>query len=315
MIHVSENSELEEVFGDKDVADVMDHKEITLPRLNSMLLCQLPSLSKFCPVGYHFIFPSLSDGTLIINRCPKMSTRFSLGEDGCVHAKAKKFVQIESTILWENPVLFNLICLLLLYLHNAIYDCGELEEIIAEEDEENQILFFQNLLHIHVQCCPKIRRLFAITVAPRLQKLEGIFAFANYELEEVFGDKDVADVMDHKEIELPQLDSLYLCALPSLTKFFPVGYHFVFPTLKDSLTIGNCPKMSTRFSMGEDGCVHAKAKALKMGSQDQIAEFPSEPSIDIIRWGFDVIKESLPLYIENDDQSIKQKEEEINTET
>ncbi|KAJ0101997.1 hypothetical protein Patl1_04192 [Pistacia atlantica] len=82
-----------------------------------------------------------------------------------------------------------------------------------------------------------------------------------------------------------------------------------------ALVIKGCPKMSTRFSMGEDRCVHAKAKPLKMGNQDQIADFPSEPSIDIDCFGFDQIKQSLPLYIENDDQSIKQKEEEINTET
>ncbi|KAJ0102002.1 hypothetical protein Patl1_04197 [Pistacia atlantica] len=75
--------------------------------------------------------------------------------------------------------------------HSNIYDCGELEEIIVEEDEENQILFFQNLLEIVV--------------------------------------------------------------------------------------------------------------ALKMGNQDEIADFPSEPSIDIECFDFDEIKESLPLYIENDE--------------
>ncbi|KAJ0044734.1 hypothetical protein Pint_04131 [Pistacia integerrima] len=114
-----------------------------------------------------------------------------------------------------------------------IYDCGELEEIMVEEDEENQILFFQNLLQIVVGRCPKIRRLFAITVAPRLQKLERIHACYNSELEEVFGDKDVADVMDHKEIVLPQLDCLTLIHLPSLSKFCPVGYHFIFPSLSN----------------------------------------------------------------------------------
>ncbi|KAJ0101999.1 hypothetical protein Patl1_04190 [Pistacia atlantica] len=104
-----------------------------------------------------------------------------------------------------------------------IYECGELEEIIVEEDEENQILFFQNLFAISVVSCPKIRRLFAITVAPRLQKLKEIFVYDNSELEEVFGDKDVADVMDHKEIVLPQLHWLYLNQLPSLSKFCPMS--------------------------------------------------------------------------------------------
>ncbi|KAJ0046888.1 hypothetical protein Pint_04126 [Pistacia integerrima] len=166
-------------------------------------------------------------------------------------------------------------------------------------------------------------------LTPRLQKLKEIFVYDNSELEEVFGDKDVADIMDHKEIVLPQLDDLYLEELPSLSKFCPVGYHFIFPSLSDImalLVIKGCPKMSTRFSMGEERCVHAKAEALKMGNQDQISEFPSEPSMEIHCVGFLEIKESPPSRItdfvnstkrdsEKDEQSINLEEEEINTET
>ncbi|KAJ0102001.1 hypothetical protein Patl1_04196 [Pistacia atlantica] len=195
-----------------------------------------------------------------------------------------------------------------------IFDCGELEEIIVEEDEENQILFFQNLLQIYVERCHKIKRLCSITAAPRLQKLKTISVRDNSELEEVFGDKDVAEVMDHKEIVLPQLDWLRLHQLPSLTKFCPVGYHFIFPSLNCLLMIKRCPKMSTGFSSGQDGSVHAKAKPLKMGNRDEIADFPSQPSIDIEYYDYQ-IQERLPRYIENDERSIKQKEEEINTET
>ncbi|KAJ0101998.1 hypothetical protein Patl1_04193 [Pistacia atlantica] len=68
--------------------------------------------------------------------------------------------------------------------------------------------------------------------------------------------------------------------------------------------------MSTRFSMGEDRCVHAKAKKI----ETELGHI-SEPSMEIYCVGFDAIQRKLPLYIENDEQSINQKEEEINTET
>ncbi|XP_031261912.1 uncharacterized protein LOC116120111 [Pistacia vera] len=195
----------------------------------------------------------------------------------------------------------------------SICDCGELEEITVEEDEENQILFFQNLLRIVVVRCPKIRRLFAISVAPGLQKLEHLCLRENSELEEVFGDKDVDDIVDHIEFVLHQLERLLLHQLPSLTKF--CRYHFIFPSLNRLLIIKGCPKISSRFFLDQDHSVHAKANALTMGKEDEMAEFPSEPSIEISCFGYRNIQESLPLYIEKDEQSINQNEEEINIET
>ncbi|XP_031278790.1 probable disease resistance protein At4g27220 [Pistacia vera] len=259
----------------------------SLPNLKTLELGYLPELEGLCSKSPTLVLSLENLTTLDLWHCDRLRNIFS-------PSLAQNLSQLQRL---------------------SIYECEELEEIIVEEDEENQILFFQNLLEIDVVRCPKIRRLFAITVAPCLQKLERIHVYENSELEEVFGDKDVADVMDHKEIMLPQLDWLCLPQLPSLSKLCPVGYHFIFPSLSRLLVINGCPKMSTRFSVGEDRCVHAKAKPLKMGNQDKIADFPSEPSIDIKCFGFDQIKQSLPPYIENDDQSIKQKEEEINTET
>ncbi|KAJ0045028.1 hypothetical protein Pint_04138 [Pistacia integerrima] len=209
---------------------------IKLPKLKVLRLDGLASMISFCPENFHSSWPALENlTTLFLFHCNWPRNIFS-------PSLAQNRSQLQRL---------------------SIYDCGELEEIIVEEDEENQILFFQNLLQIYVVRCPKIRRLFAITVAPHLQKLKEIFVYDNSELEEVFGDKDFADVMDHKEIMLPQLDWLELEQLPSLTKFCLVGYHFLFPSLRyGPLVIKGCPKMSTRFSMGEDGCVHAKAKVL-----------------------------------------------------
>ncbi|KAJ0028032.1 hypothetical protein Pint_36470 [Pistacia integerrima] len=86
-LSVEDNSELEQIFGDNDV---IDENEIQLPRLQSMWLEDLPRLTNFCQVDYHFIFPALD--VLKVRRCPKISTRFSRDEENkSVHAEAKVF--------------------------------------------------------------------------------------------------------------------------------------------------------------------------------------------------------------------------------
>ncbi|KAJ0027720.1 hypothetical protein Pint_36482 [Pistacia integerrima] len=82
-----DNSELEQIFGDNDVIDA---KEIQLPRLQCIILEDLPRLTNFCHVDYHFIFPAPPLDYLTVGRCPKISTRFSWDEENkSVHAEAK----------------------------------------------------------------------------------------------------------------------------------------------------------------------------------------------------------------------------------
>ncbi|XP_031274950.1 probable disease resistance protein At4g27220 [Pistacia vera] len=179
-----------------------------------------------------------------------------------------------------------------------VYDCEELKEIIAEDDEEDQSvlkdnlqpLFFQNLLEIIVVRCPKLRRLFPVTMAQGLQELEKIFVFDNSQFEEVFGHENVAGIMDHKRIVLRQLNWLSLKALPSLTNFCQEGYHFIFPSMSSKLgsvlIVKDCPKIATRFSLGEDKSVHAEAKARKL----------RKPYIEIECYS-DQIRQRLPPYV------------------
>ncbi|KAJ0088135.1 hypothetical protein Patl1_33132 [Pistacia atlantica] len=86
-LQVTDNSELEEIFGDNDV---IDEKEIQLPRLQIIYLGDLPRLTNFCHVDYHFIFPTPPLRQLEVKRCPQISTRFSWDEKNkSVHAEAK----------------------------------------------------------------------------------------------------------------------------------------------------------------------------------------------------------------------------------
>ncbi|KAJ0087949.1 hypothetical protein Patl1_33160 [Pistacia atlantica] len=87
MLQVIDNSELEEIFGDNDA---LDEKEIQLPQLWDITLEDLPRLTNFCCVDYHFIFPAPPLFDLRVLRCPKISTRFACDEDNkSVHAEAK----------------------------------------------------------------------------------------------------------------------------------------------------------------------------------------------------------------------------------
>ncbi|TXG46634.1 hypothetical protein EZV62_027867 [Acer yangbiense] len=79
--------ELEQIFNEDDAADMTSHREMVLPQLQKLTLQELPSLVNFCPVGYHFIFPSLS--SLVVKECPKITTRFSVDQNRSVHAEAE----------------------------------------------------------------------------------------------------------------------------------------------------------------------------------------------------------------------------------
>ncbi|KAK0600110.1 hypothetical protein LWI29_011736 [Acer saccharum] len=79
--------ELEQIFNEDDVADMTNDRKMVLPQLHKLTLKQLTSLINFCPVGYHFIFPSLS--SLEVTKCPKLTTRFSVDQNKSVHAEAK----------------------------------------------------------------------------------------------------------------------------------------------------------------------------------------------------------------------------------
>ncbi|KAJ0087649.1 hypothetical protein Patl1_33119 [Pistacia atlantica] len=86
-LRVTDNSELEQIFGDNDV---IDEKEIQLPRLRDIFLKDLPRLTNFCHVDYHFIFPTPPLLELQVKGCPQISTRFSWDEENkSVHAEAK----------------------------------------------------------------------------------------------------------------------------------------------------------------------------------------------------------------------------------
>ena len=75
---------------DQNETSVKYEKEMLMfPELNGLFLEGLPSLTSFCPVGYHLVFPSLD--FLKIEGCSKMITSFTIDSTLSVHAKTKVF--------------------------------------------------------------------------------------------------------------------------------------------------------------------------------------------------------------------------------
>ncbi|XP_031248206.1 uncharacterized protein LOC116105978 [Pistacia vera] len=140
-----------------------------------------------------------------------------------------------------------------------IRECAELEQIIDVKDgEEVGANLLQTLLVIEVEKCHKLKNLFPISIARGFQQLESLTVVDNSELKEIFGDNDV---IDEKEIQLPQLEYIILEDLPRLTNFCHVDYHFIFVAPPfEFLGVQRCPKISTRFHGMKNKSVHAEAK-------------------------------------------------------
>ncbi|MBA0673247.1 hypothetical protein Goklo_029485 [Gossypium klotzschianum] len=144
-----------------------------------------------------------------------------------------------------------------------IYDFEELEQIIEKDQTPSQhhlqLVCFPNLSSITIISCENFRCLFPITLAhgglPKLYRLE----LENItQLEQVFGGEDVSED-EEKVIHLPRLTYLQFDDLPNLVSFNPVGYHFVFQSLR-CLKVKGCPNVTTRFSVDSKQSVHAKTQ-------------------------------------------------------
>ncbi|TYJ39137.1 hypothetical protein E1A91_A04G045900v1 [Gossypium mustelinum] len=147
-----------------------------------------------------------------------------------------------------------------------ISDCEELEQIIEKDQTPSQHhlqrICFPKLSWIRIFNCENLKCLFPITLAHGgLQNLFQLFLQRVSKLEQVFeGDESNVSKDEEKVIHLPRLAELYLCILPNLVSFSPVGYHFVFPSLIN-LHLKGCPNVTTRFSIDSKQSVHAKTQA------------------------------------------------------
>ncbi|KAJ6753537.1 RESISTANCE PROTEIN RGA2 putative-RELATED [Salix purpurea] len=154
------------------------------------------------------------------------------------------------------------------YLH--ISGCGELEQIIAKDndDEKDQILSgsdlqslcFPNLRKVEIDGCNKLRSLFPVAMASGLPKLETLTVSNSSQLLGVFWQDDHASPVNvEKQMEFPNLSSLWLENLPSIVCFSLGCDDFLFPCLED-LTVDECPKLTTQFARKTNGSTSSQSE-------------------------------------------------------
>uniref|UniRef100_A0A2N9EWZ6 Uncharacterized protein n=1 Tax=Fagus sylvatica TaxID=28930 RepID=A0A2N9EWZ6_FAGSY len=92
-------SQLAEVFTNEDEGDIVVQKDVMLPRIENILLRELPSLVNFCPRKYHVILPELH--SLTVQKCPNMTTKFTRTPDKSVHINGEVgFSRVPVVTLW-----------------------------------------------------------------------------------------------------------------------------------------------------------------------------------------------------------------------
>ncbi|KAK0598857.1 hypothetical protein LWI29_000051 [Acer saccharum] len=270
-IDIKDCRELEQIIVEEHIED--DHVQLGLfPNLFSITVTRCGKLKSLFPVSMAHLLSLQNLTTLKLDDCHGLTHLF-------LSTLARNLLQLESIHIWN---------------------CGELEQITVEdhtEDDHVQLGLFPNLSSISINGCGKLKTLSPIVTIKTLQKLKTINIGRSFQLEELFGHKDEADMTSHREMVLPQLQKLTLVELPSLVNFCLVGYHFIFPSLSE-LLVTKCPKLTTRFSVDQNRSVHAEAEAPQTGKEDVDMEQSSlETTKEIECWDFDDLQSQLPPYI------------------
>jgi hypothetical protein len=101
----------------------------------------------------------------------------------------------------------------------CIYNCQELEQIVAANEELVQLpnaeLYFPKLKKIEVENCNKLKSLFPISMVTMLPQLSTLHLKYSIQLQEVFRHSQSHNIMNKMEIILPNLNVIRLDSLPN----------------------------------------------------------------------------------------------------
>ncbi|KAL1102672.1 hypothetical protein V6Z11_D05G381700 [Gossypium hirsutum] len=208
-------SKLEQVFeGDETNLNKEEEKVIRLPLLRSLKLVELPNLVSFSPVGYHFVFPSLTD--LRVEGCPNLTTRFSVDSEKSVHAKTQELE------FWEMTEKKQISNVTVPERRGGTSTCTEYLTISNFEDGPIQVEHFQNLTHLAVNDCRRLRYIFSPTIARNLPQLSELYIWDCEEWEQII-EKDQTSSQHHLQpICFPNLGWIRIFNCKNLKCLFPI---------------------------------------------------------------------------------------------
>ncbi|KAK8666104.1 hypothetical protein V6N13_006256 [Hibiscus sabdariffa] len=316
------NLRLEEVSGQKNIFPSTSKNGV-----NELTSHQL----KRCDEWETLLFINLT--FLNLKSLPDLESIFELEPSSHAIASLQnlKVVRIEECnklkVIFSHALALNMLHLKQLYIYNCsgleqvigfaqeeiteltcldIRGCEELEGTILGKDQVSsssnvdttlQPISFPYLNEIIVADCNNLKSLFPLGSAIALQKLAQLVIERNSKLEQVFEVEDEAQMTTNKEIKFDKLERLMLGGLPCLTDFCPKGYHFVFPGL-GSLTVDECPKMTTSFFIDSKQIVHSKTECFMKKTEGSAWETTLDASYDKDIWWERGCLGTLPHYIE-----------------
>ncbi|WJX31676.1 hypothetical protein P8452_20081 [Trifolium repens] len=195
------------VFRHSQGDSVLNELEIVLPNLTEITLLNLPNFVDICHGSkldaVKLLILSKTASTLIqtwnfqclrelaLSNCKELKCLFSMGTHRSI------------------PELMKL----------CVYDCQELEQIVAESEELVQLpnaeLYFPKLKEITVFNCNKLKSLFPISMVTMLPQLSTLDLTRAAQLQEVFRHSREDDIMNQREIVLSNLEEITLADLPN----------------------------------------------------------------------------------------------------
>ncbi|XVF79155.1 hypothetical protein PTKIN_Ptkin14bG0197200 [Pterospermum kingtungense] len=252
-ISISDCEKLEMVFAESN--KLLASAQSDLPRLQRLQLHGLTNLSSFGPQNYFIKAPALK--SLKVTNCPRL-TNFNIQQDKPLQAKLSGGYNFMSSLkvmtldglIWQQDISKGLI----------------------------QVVLISNLRRLEVYDCSNLTYIFSPMLFRNLRQLEILTIKGCEKVEQIIVDDDelsLSPAQDHDKQMLifPQLRRLLLSNLPSLMRFSPVGYHLLFPDLKQ-LEIKDCSQIITSFTVDSTSWVHAETKAPQLDETS-----PSKPEI------------------------------------
>lgn len=318
---------LEYVFGKCDHKEHLSSHHVMLPHLEVLGLSSLRNLIGMCPENCKAKWPSQSLRMLKIDDCTKLVIpwfNLKVGYDQRPHhpnesllSKLQELVLYDvpqlHSISWVGPIpsqIWSLQCLQRLKVDScgnlkflfsmevtrslpelislAIFNCKELEQVVAAEEELVQLpdaeLFFPKLKHIDVKNCNKLKSLFPFAMVTMLPQLRSLSLLQASELQEVFRHSSGDNVMNEMEIVLPNLTEISLSHLPNFVDICQGCKLHADKLLQ--LYIYDCPKTASSLRKIKDETeeVVKEDEDSQFRSTSSISGYVKDPSVPNLAW-------------------------------
>ncbi|XP_040959558.1 uncharacterized protein [Gossypium hirsutum] len=240
-IKVEDCTKMTEIVGNEGDC----HQTIVVSKLKCLQLCNLNSLTSFCPWYYNFEFPCLEE--LVVEHCPRLKI-FSDGVLSTPQLQRIKQSRFRGKWRWTSDL--NTTIQQLYTKKDGLHDPYDFnisdtfpESIEIWTRNPQEILGFKNLSSLQFYKCSSLKYIFTPSMLLSLNRLQRIEVEECSSMEQVVREEEEA--MTHKFTFLSLL-SLKIESCSNLTNFHLGSQALEFPQLSD-ITIAECPKM-TAFS-------------------------------------------------------------------